>query len=111
MKLIGFLIINTAALLVTAYIIPGFVVADLQSAAIAAVIIGVINTFIKPLLQFITLPITILTLGIFSLILNVILLMAAAEITPGFSIDSFFTAVIGSIVLSLVSSFLGLLTK
>lgn len=111
MKLIGFLIINTAALLITAYLIPGFTIIDLQTAVIAAVVIGVINTFIKPILKFITFPITLLTLGIFSLILNVLLLMGAAYITPGFDIDTFLTALLGSIVLSLVSSFLGMLTK
>lgn len=111
MRLFGYLIINTAALLITAYLIPGFTVVNLQAAIIAAVVIGIINTFIKPILQLITLPITILSLGLFALILNIVLLMAAAAITPGFDIDSFMTAILGSIVLSLVSAFLGMLTK
>lgn len=111
MKLIGYLIINTAALLITAYILPDFVIDSLQTAVIAAVVIGVINTFIKPVLKLITLPITILSLGLFSLVLNVVLLLGAAYITPGFEVNSIMTAIIGSIMLSLVSSFLGLLTK
>lgn len=111
MKLIGSLIINIVALLVTAYLIPGFVVANLTAAAVAAVVIGIINTFIKPILQLITLPITFMTLGIFSIVLNILLLWAAAYITPGFEINGIVTAILGSIVLSLTSSFLGMLTK
>lgn len=111
MKLIGSLVINTVALLITAYLIPGFVVANLTAAVIAAVVIGVINTFIKPILQLITLPITFMTLGIFSIVLNILLLWGAAYITPGFDINTVMAAIIGSIVLSLTSSFLGMLTK
>jgi|SRR3989344_2967597 len=111
MKILGSLVINTVALLITAYLIPGFVVENLIAAVVAAFVIGVINTFIKPILQIIALPITFMTLGIFALVLNILLLWAAAYITPGFSIDGFLTAVIGSIVLSLTSAFLNLLTK
>ncbi len=111
MKILGSLVINTVALLITAYLIPGFVVENLVAAVVAAFVIGVINTFIKPILQIIALPITFMTLGIFALVLNILLLWAAAYITPGFSIDGFLTAVIGSIVLSLTSAFLNLLTK
>lgn len=111
MRLIGYLIINTAALLITAYLLPFVTVDDFQSAIIAAVVIGVINTFIKPVLQLLTLPLSLLTLGLFSFILNVLLLMGAAYITPGFHIEGFIGAAIAAIVLSLTSSFLGLLTK
>jgi len=111
MKLLGKLLINTLALLITAYIVPGFVVANLTAAIVAAVVIGVINTFIKPVLQIISLPITILTLGIFSLIVNVFLIMLAAYLVPGFEIFGFIPALVGSIVLSLVAAFLNLLTK
>lgn len=111
MRLIGYLLINTLALLITAYLIPGFIVANFSSAVVAAVVIGVINTFIKPILKLITLPITFLTLGLFSLVLNVLLLIAAAYITPGFDIQGIMPAILGSLVLSLVSSFLGLLAR
>lgn len=111
MKLISRLLINIIALLVVSYIVPGFIIKDLKTAVIAAVVIGLINTFVKPILKLITLPLTILTLGIFSIILNVLMLMLAASLTPGFHIDGFITALIASIVLSLVSSFLQMLTK
>lgn len=108
MKLLGYLIINILALVVTSFLVPGFTVTNLTAALIAAVVIGTINTFIKPIIKLITLPINFLTLGLFGLIINVLLLMAAAAITPGFEIDGFITAIFGSIVLSLVSAFLGM---
>jgi len=111
MGLIIGLVVNVLALLAVSYIIPGFVVADLQTAIVAAIVIGVINTFIKPVVQLIALPISFLTLGIFAFIVNVLLLMLAAHLVPGFEIESFLTAIIASIVLTLTSSFLGKLAK
>ncbi len=110
MKLLGSIVVNAASLLITAYLIPGFIIQDLKTALIAAVVIGIINTFIKPVLKIITLPITFITLGLFALVLNVFLLWGAAYITPGFTLEGLLPAILGSIVLSLVSSFLGLLT-
>jgi len=111
MKLITRLLINILSLLIVSYIIPGFDITNLTTAAVAAVVIGIVNTFIKPILLIITLPITIITFGIFALILNVLMLMLAAAITPGFHIDGFFTALLASILLSLVSSFLNALLR
>lgn len=111
MGLILGLIVNVLALLVVSYIIPGFQIADLQTAVIAAVVIGVINTFIKPVVQLVALPISLLTLGIFAFVINVLLLMLAAQLVPGFAIDGFLTAVLASIVLALVSAFLHKLAK
>lgn len=111
MRLIGYIIVNTAALLITAFVVPGFFISDITTAIIAAVVIGVINTFIKPIIHLISLPLTILTLGLFSVVINILLLMLAAEITPGFQITNIVAAIIGSIVLSVVSSFLSMFTK
>jgi len=111
MKLLINLIVNVLTLMIVATILPGFVVADWTAAFVAAVVIGVINTFIRPVLLFLTLPLTIVTLGLFALILNVVLLMAAAAIVPGLSIDGWLTALLASILISLVSSFLGSLVK
>lgn len=110
-KLIGKLLVNILTLLVVAYILPGFVIADLMAALVAAIVIGVINTFLKPVLLVITLPLTIMTFGLFALVVNVVLLLLAAQIVPGFSIDGFLTAVLASILLTLVSSFLNLLVR
>lgn len=111
MKLLVNLVVNVLALMIVTSILPGFVIADWWTALVAAVVIGVINTFIKPVLLFLTLPLTIITLGVFALVINVTLLLAAAALVPGFTVDGFFTAFLASILISLVSSFLGSLAR
>ena len=85
---------------------PGFVLVNWQAAIVAAIVIGIVNTLIKPVLQLIALPISILTFGIFAFLINVSLLWLTAHVVPGFEIASFTTAIIASVVLSLVSWFL-----
>lgn len=111
MKLVTRLLVNIISLLAVSYLLPGFRIRDLKTAVIAAIVIGLVNTFIRPLVKIITLPLSILTLGLFSLIVNVLMLMLAAALTPGFQINGFLTAVIASILLSLISSFLNALIK
>jgi len=111
MELLGKLIINSLALLVVEYIIPGFELADYKALLVTTIIIGVVNTFIRPTIQVIALPISILTLGIFAFLINVVLLYSVAYIVPGFEITSFLTATAASILLALVSSFLNHLAR
>jgi len=106
MRLLVRLAINVFALLVVEYLVPGFVLADIYAAIVAAIVVGVANTFLKPVLQLIALPISILTFGIFAFLINVLLLWGSSLIVPGFSIASFSTALIASLVLTLVSWFL-----
>lgn len=106
MRLFVRLAINVFALLVVAYLVPGFRLANLWAAVVAAVVIGVVNTFIRPFLQLITLPISILTFGLFAILINVFLLWVTSKFVPGFEIANFTTAFIASILLSLVSWFL-----
>jgi putative membrane protein len=106
MKLLVRLAINAFALLIVEYLVPGFVLTDVRATIVAAVVIGVVNTFIKPILQIIALPISIITFGIGAFLINVLLLWLVSFLVPGFEIDNFLTAVIASIVLSLVSWFL-----
>lgn len=106
MKLLIKLAINTFALAIVAYLVPGFSFTNLFAIVVAAVVIGIINTFIKPILQILALPISIITFGITAFLINVFLLWGASILVPGFNIDGFSTAVIASIVLSLVSWFL-----
>ena len=106
MKLVIRLAINVFALLVVEYLVPGFILTSLWAAVIAAVVIGVVNTFIRPVLQLIALPVSILTFGIAAFFINVILLWLTSIFVPGFEISSFTTAIIASIVLSFVSWFL-----
>lgn len=91
------------ALIFTAWIIPGIEVSSFLSAMFACIIIALINTFIKPVLQLVTLPINFLTVGLFSFVLNALLLMLAGWITPGLEVDGFLSALLGSIILSLFS--------
>lgn len=105
-QLIIQLALNTFALLVVAYLIPGFVLESLQAAVVASVVLGLVNTFIRPILQFIALPLTILTLGIAAFFVNVIILWYVAKFVPGFEIMNFVDAIVGSILLTLVTWFL-----
>jgi putative membrane protein len=106
MRLIVRLAINVFALFVVEYLVPGFHLSDIWTVVVAAVVIGVVNTFIRPIVQIVALPISILTFGIAALLINVLLLYGASMLVPGFTIDSFTTALIASIVLSLVSWFM-----
>jgi putative membrane protein len=106
MKLIIKLILNIFALWVVSFLVPGFEFIDTSSLIVTAVVIGVVNTFIKPVLQIIFLPLSIITLGITAFLINVVLLWGVSFVVPGFEIENFLTAVIGSLVLSIVSLFL-----
>ena len=105
------LAINVFALLIVEYLVPGFRLANLWTAVVAAVAIGVVNTFIKPILQLIALPISILTFGIAAFLINVLLLWGTSKVVPGFEIATFTTAIFSSLVLSLVSWFLHRLAR
>lgn len=106
MALIMRLALNVFALLVVAYIVPGFRLDSLWAAVVAAIGIGIVNTLIKPILQLIALPLSLLTFGIAAFLINVALLFLTSKVIPGFEIASFTTAIVASVVLSLVSWFL-----
>lgn len=109
MKLVIDWLVNAAALAFTAWLIPGIEVAGTGSLFLAALVIGLINAVIRPVLLVLTLPITVLTLGLFYFLLNGLLLWLAALLTPGFELAGILWAVIGAIVLSLVATVLHLL--
>ncbi len=106
MKLLFRLAINVLALFIVEYLVPGFHLASIWTGIVAAIAIGLVNTFIRPILQLIALPISILTFGIAAFLINVLLLWGTSKLVPGFTIDSFTTALLSAIVLSLVSWFL-----
>lgn len=111
MRILLSIVINTIALLVTAYFVPGFTIISWQAAVLAAIVYGVINAFIKPVLVILTLPITILTLGLFILVVNAVVLFITTYFVHGFTIDGWIPGIIGAIVLSLVSTILSSLLK
>jgi len=103
--------ISAASLLIVAYLFPGIEVRGFGSALLAPVVIGLINATIGFILKIFTLPITILTLGIFWLIINALMLQLAAALVPGFFIAGFWSAFFGAIVLSIVSTLLSALVS
>jgi putative membrane protein len=111
MKLLAELIVRTFVLIITAYIVPGFKIGSLLSALILAVVLSILNTILKPILTFLTLPATIITLGLFTFVINAILLIIAAKIVPGFEISSFWSAIVASVVIAVVSGILNKLIK
>lgn len=100
------LLITAVSMMITAYIIPGIVISNFTAALIAALVFGIVNAIVKPILILFTLPATILTLGLFLFVINAICFYLAAYFTPGLSINNFLDALLGSIILSLISSFL-----
>lgn len=99
--------VSAVALAVAAWILPGVWITSLPALLVAALVLGWINAILKPILVFLTLPITILTLGIFYLILNGILFGLAAMVVPGFHVAGFGSALLGAILMGLVSMFVG----
>ena len=96
-------IVNAAALLLVAYIYPGVQVMSFTTALIAALVLGLVNAFIRPLLVILTLPVTILTLGLFLFVINALLFWFVAEIVKGFTVSGFLAALIGSFLYSVVT--------
>ena len=111
MKLLLHLVISTLAVLVAANILDGVTVETTTTAVVVAIVLGILNSFVRPVLQILALPITILTLGFFYLVINVFMVYIAEFMIGGFAVDGFFTALLFSIIVSLVSSLLGLFVK
>ena len=106
MKLFISWIVSALAIAITAYLLPGISVDGVVSVLVLAVVLGAINTFIRPVLLILTLPLSIMTLGIFALVLNTLLIMLAAAIVPGVSVAGFFSALLFGIVLAIIHAFL-----
>ncbi|MDP2815257.1 MAG: phage holin family protein [Rectinemataceae bacterium] len=103
-------IVTALAIGIAAYLIPGIEV-TLVGAFVLAVVLGIINVFLKPIINLLTLPLNILTLGLFSLVVNALLIMLAGQVVPGFTVDGFWTAFLFGIVVALVSALFGAMTK
>ena len=97
-------VLTTAGgLLLAAYLLPGIMVESIYIAVIAAIILGLLNLVVRPILLVLTLPITIVTLGLFAFVINAGLFWFAASFIEGFSADGFLSALLGSIIVSIVS--------
>jgi len=100
--LIGWLL-NALALLAVAYLLPSIHVASFGTALVAALVLGLVNTLVRPVLVILTLPVTLLTLGLFLLVLNGLLFWAVGSLLEGFSVAGFWSGVLGALLYSIVS--------
>ena len=103
MMLIVHWLLSALSLLLVAYLVPGFQVRGFGTALIAAVVIGLVNATFGFVLKILTLPLTIVTFGLFLLVINAVMLKLAAALVPGFEVYGFLPALIGAIILSLIS--------
>ena len=103
-SLISRILLGAFALLIVAKVVPGIGLDGLYPALIAAVILGILNAIVRPILVVLTLPITIVTLGLFVFVINALLFMFAASFIDGFSVSGFVPALIGSIIVSVITT-------
>jgi putative membrane protein len=103
MVLIVHWLLSALSILIVAHVVPGFEVRGFGTALIAAVVIGLVNATLGFLLKILTLPVTILTFGLFLIVINALMLLFAAMLVPGFAVHGFGPALLGAIVLSIVS--------
>lgn len=111
MRIILHLLFSVVAIFIAAKLIPGITLDNWESILLLAIVLGIINVFFKPIIHLLTLPINIVTLGIFSLIVNALLIMLAGMIVPGFHVNGFWAAFFFSIVVSLVTALFGIWEK
>ena len=110
MKILINLVLSAVAVFIASYLLPGVHVANFTAALIAALVLGIVNAVLKPILLILTLPINLMTLGLFTFVINAVIILFAANIVPGFSVDGFLWALILSIVLAIINSVLHAIT-
>ena len=111
MKLILRLLLNALAVVILSYVLPGVGVDSMLTAIIVAIVLSVLNFLVKPILVILTLPITILTLGLFLLVINAIIILLTPNLIDGFQVTSFWWAIIFSLLLSFLQAILHSILK
>lgn len=111
MRFLARWLLMSLAVLMLGYILPGIHVADFTTAVIAAAVLGIINAIIRPVLLFLAIPIRLMTLGLFTFVINALLLMLVSDVVPGFVVDGFWTALAGSLILAVANSIVNSLTR
>jgi len=99
-------LVYSIAIALSAYLLPGVSINGITTTLIVAVVLGLVNAIIKPILVVLTLPVNFLTLGLFTFVINALLIMLTDSLVPGFTVDGFWWALLFSLVLSLVSGVL-----
>ena len=107
LRLLAHWIVSAAALLLVAYLYPGVHVADFGTALVAALVLGLVNSLIRPILVLLTLPVTLLTLGLFLFVINAFMFWLVAEVVHGFSVSGFLAALLGSVLYSVITLIAG----
>lgn len=98
-------IVSAMVVFSIAYIVPGVRVADFTTSLAVALVLGIINAFLKPILLILTLPINLLSLGLFTFVINALLILLVSKIVPGFVVDGFLTALVFGVILSIANTF------
>ncbi len=94
---------SALVIIIAAYLLPGVHVASFWTALVVALVLGILNVLLKPLLILLTLPITLITFGLFTLVINALLVLLASNLVPGFTVDGFWWAVLFSILISFIN--------
>ena len=103
MNLLFRIILTAIAAFIAAKFIPGITVADAKTAILVALVLALLNTFLKPVLVALTIPVTIITLGLFLLVINILIVFLAAKIVPGFAVHGWMAALLFSLVVALIT--------
>lgn len=111
MNLVIRILITAILVVLIAHLMPGVAVASFMTSVIVAVVLALLNAFIKPILILLTLPVTLVTFGLFLLVINALMILLCAKIVGGFHVESFWTAVFFSIILSILQSIVYGLSK
>lgn len=105
------ILISAISVFIASELLPGVEVQNFITALIVSVVLGLMNTVVKPILVILTLPITVITLGLFMFVLNAFIILITSSLVPGFKVDGFMSALLFSLVLSIVNYLLQFLTK
>lgn len=111
MHIIISIIINILAVLVTAYILPGIHINNFWTAVVVAIVLGLVNAILRPILFILTLPLNILTLGLFSFVIMGLLVYLVSAIVPGFCVDNFWWAILFAVIVGLINGLLNPLNR
>lgn len=103
MAIIVNLIVTAIAVIISAYLLPGVTVTGFMPALVVAILLAIINAFVRPVLLALTLPINVMTIGLFTFVLNALLVLLVSELVPGFRVDGFWWALLFSIILAIIN--------
>ena len=107
MKVIIRLLVYTCAVLITAWLLPGVTIENFTTAVMVAISLAILNTFIRPILIWLTIPVTLITLGFFLLVINALIILLIGKVIPGFIVDGFWWALLFSVILSIIAALFG----